>query len=62
MEVSGQLHALAALPPGKELPLPTDRRLGGLQSQCGHCREGEILTPARIRTMAVQPAAHHYIN
>jgi hypothetical protein len=22
MEVSGQIHALAALPPGKELPVP----------------------------------------
>jgi hypothetical protein len=28
MEVSGQLHALAALPPGKEPPVAINRRLG----------------------------------
>jgi hypothetical protein len=33
MEVSGQLHALAALSPGKETPVPLDRRLGGPQSR-----------------------------
>jgi hypothetical protein len=32
MEVSGQLHASAALPPGKE---PLNRRLGGFQSGVG---------------------------
>jgi len=32
MEVSGQLHAQAALSPGKEIPVPPlHRRLGGLQ-------------------------------
>jgi len=35
MEVSGQLHAMAALPPGKEFWYPLDRRLGGPQSQSG---------------------------
>jgi len=29
MEASCQLHAPAALPPGKELLVPMDRRLGG---------------------------------
>jgi hypothetical protein len=29
MEVNGQLHALAALPPGKSSWYPLDRRLGG---------------------------------
>jgi hypothetical protein len=33
MEVSDQFHASAALPPGKELSYPLDRRLGGLQIQ-----------------------------
>jgi len=33
MEVSGQLHVPAALPPGKE---PLDRRLGGPQSHSHH--------------------------
>jgi hypothetical protein len=35
MEVNGQLHAPAALPPGKEQLVPLDRRLGGLQSSSG---------------------------
>jgi hypothetical protein len=35
MEVSGQLHAPAALSSGKELLVPLDRRLGGPQSQPG---------------------------
>jgi hypothetical protein len=39
MEVSGQLHAMAALPPAKELWYPLDRKLGGPQSQSG--RGGE---------------------
>jgi len=33
MEMSGQRHALAALPPGNEPPVPIDRRLGGPQSR-----------------------------
>jgi hypothetical protein len=33
MEVSGQLHAPAALPPGKSPWYPLDRRLGGPQSR-----------------------------
>jgi hypothetical protein len=36
MEVSGQLHASAALPPGKEPRYPLDKRLGGLQTHSGH--------------------------
>jgi hypothetical protein len=35
MEVSGQLHAPATLPPEKSPWLPLDRRLGGPQSQSG---------------------------
>jgi len=30
--VSGELHALFTLPPGKEVPLPLDKRMGGPQS------------------------------
>jgi hypothetical protein len=33
MEVSGQIHASAALPPGKEPPYQLDKRLGGHQSR-----------------------------
>jgi hypothetical protein len=39
MEVNGQLHAPAALPQGKSLWYPLDRRLGGPQSRSG--RGGE---------------------
>jgi len=40
MEVSGQLHTLAALTTGKSHQYPTDRRLGGPQSKSG-CSGGE---------------------
>jgi hypothetical protein len=39
MEVSGQLHTPAALPPGKGPWYPMDRRLGGPQNRSG--RGGE---------------------
>jgi len=42
MEVSGQFHVSAALPPGKEAPVPVDRRLGGIQSRSGRDGEEEI--------------------
>jgi hypothetical protein len=40
MGVSGQLHAPAALPPGKELPVPT-----GSQSQSGRGDEEKNTCP-----------------
>jgi hypothetical protein len=40
LEVSGQLHAPAALPPGKSPRYPFYRRLGGPQSRSG--RYGEV--------------------
>jgi hypothetical protein len=43
MEKSGQLHALAGLPPGKQYPLYN--RLGGSQSQSGRCGEEKNLLP-----------------
>jgi hypothetical protein len=39
MEVSGQLHAPAALSQRKSPWYPSDRRLGGPQNQSGHCGE-----------------------
>jgi len=39
MKMSGQTHAPVALPPGKSLQYPLDRRLGGPQSRFG--RGGE---------------------
>jgi len=47
MEVSGQLHALPALPQGKEplLPYPLDRRLSGPQSCHGYGGEEKNSQP-----------------
>jgi hypothetical protein len=47
MEVSGQLHVPAALPPGKELWYPLDRRLDGPQSRSGCGGEEKNSQPRR---------------
>jgi len=56
MEVSGQLHAQVALPPGKEPPMHIGWELGVLQILRGHggkenflhcpCRESNLDRPA----------------
>jgi hypothetical protein len=50
--VSGQLHAPAALPPGKSPRYPFYRRLGGPQSRSGRYGEVNISYPTGIRTLA----------
>jgi hypothetical protein len=55
LEVSGQLHAPAALPPGKSPRYPFYRRLGGPQSRSGRYRE---LSPSLV----VQPVASRYTD
>jgi hypothetical protein len=57
MEVSGQLHVPAALPPP---PYPLDRRLVGAQSRSELCGEDKNLAPAESRTPAVQLVAYRY--
>jgi hypothetical protein len=47
MEVSGQLHALAALPPGKEPLLPIGWEAGWAQSRSGRGGEGKNSQPRR---------------
>jgi hypothetical protein len=47
MEVSSQLHALAALPPGKELPVPN--RLGIPQSRSWRYGEIQMIVPSGTR-------------
>jgi hypothetical protein len=61
MEVSGQLHAPAALPHGKSPWYPLDRRLGGLQSRSGR-GGGEKNSQALpgVEPPIFQPAAHRY--
>jgi hypothetical protein len=51
MEVSGQLHAPAALPPGKSPWYPLDRRLGGPQSQSGRGGEEKNWNPPIIQSV-----------
>jgi hypothetical protein len=64
MEVSGQLDAPAALPPGKSPPYPLYRRLGGPQSRSGQHGEVKILYPTGTRTptSVVQPVASRYTD
>jgi len=44
MEVRCQLHATAALPPGKEPLVPIERRLGGPLELGGWTRDKQLLT------------------
>jgi hypothetical protein len=65
LEVSGQLHAPAALPLGKSPRYPFYRRLGGPQSWSGWYGEVNIFDPTGTRTPAplvVQPVASHYTD
>jgi hypothetical protein len=48
MEMSDQLHAPAAIPPGKESPVPLERRLGGPQRLCGRYEEDKNLLPLPV--------------
>jgi hypothetical protein len=65
MEVSGQLHAPAALPPGEDPLVPIDRRLGGLQNLSGRGGEEKSFQPRREsnpKTPIVQPVAQPYTD
>jgi hypothetical protein len=57
MEVSGQLHAPAALPPGKKPPVPTEQEAGWPQGRAGRC--GKIHGRGGNRTPVVQPVLCH---
>ena len=57
MGVGGQLHALAALPPGMTR-YPLYRRLGGPQDRSGRLRK--ISPPPGFDPRTVQPVASHY--
>ena len=57
--MSGQLHALAALPPGK-IRYPLYRRLGGPKGQSGRVRK--ISPPPGFDPRTVQPVAGRYTN
>jgi hypothetical protein len=58
MEVIGQLHAPVALPSGKELRYPLDRRLGGPQNRSGRGDEEKSSQPLPgFEPPMVQPVA-----
>jgi hypothetical protein len=60
MEVSVQLHALAAIPPGKDPSFPhylLDRRMGRPQRQSEHSGEEQKSAAARNQTPVFQPVA-----
>ena len=59
MEVGGQRHAPAVLPPGKTR-YPLYRRLGGSQGQSGRVRK--ISPPKGFDPRTVQPVASRYTD
>jgi hypothetical protein len=61
MEESGQLHAPAALPPGKEPLLPIRKRLGRLQRRSGRDGEEKNYEPlSGLEPPFVQPVSQRY--
>jgi hypothetical protein len=61
MGVSGQLHAPAALSPGKSPWYPLDRRLHGPQSQFGCGGEEKNSQPLPgLKPLIIQPITQHY--
>jgi hypothetical protein len=59
MEVSGQLHAPAALPPGKSSCYPLDGRLVGPHSRSGHDGEEKKCQPLPgFEPPIIQPVTH----
>jgi hypothetical protein len=58
-----QLHALAALRPGKCSLYALERKLDGPQSRCGCFGvEKKFLAPAESRTRVVHLVAHRYTD
>jgi hypothetical protein len=58
MELSGQLHAPAALPPGKEPRYPLDRRPGGPHNRSGRCGEEKNLSLPGIEPGLFSPSLY----
>jgi hypothetical protein len=61
MEMSGQLHASAALPPGKEPLVPIGGRLGGHQSRYGRSGKEKNFQPLPgLEPTIIQAVAQRY--
>jgi hypothetical protein len=58
--MSGQLHTPATLPPGKEPPVPLDKRLGGPQTRSGLRGEEKILTLPGLELQPLGRPARSY--
>jgi hypothetical protein len=58
---SGQFHAQAALPQGKSLWNPLDRRLGGPQGWSGHSGKKKNSQPLLgLKPLIIQPVVQWY--
>jgi hypothetical protein len=62
MVVSGQLHALAASPLGRDLPVPNRWTLDGPQSQSGHGGEDKSLALSRNWTPVIISIAIYFTD
>jgi hypothetical protein len=62
IEMSGQLHAPAALLPEKKFRYSLERSLGGPLRRSGRCGEEKGLALPGIRTPAIQLLASHYTD
>jgi hypothetical protein len=65
LEVSGQLHAPAALPPRKSPRYPLYRKFRGTQSRSGRYGEVKIFYPTELElpsSLVVQPVASRYTD
>jgi hypothetical protein len=60
--MSGQLHALATLPPGNEPPIHIQQETKWLYICSGHGGKDRIPTPAGSWTPDVQPVASRFID
>jgi hypothetical protein len=62
MEVSGQLHAPAAITPGKEPLLPLDRMLGGFQSPSGRCERKTLYIVMKGERLTSKLLLQNYVQ
>jgi hypothetical protein len=59
--LSGKLHILVGLAPGKKQPVPSEYEVGWAPEPAGRGWEGEYET-SRTQTPVVQPVVSHYTD
>jgi hypothetical protein len=62
MGMSGQHHVTAALPPGKEAPVPIGQEVGWTPEPGWTTWRREKYCPTGIRTPAIQPISRRYTD